>query len=38
MNKTLLIVADVGLLRAYRETQNVADRQPHLELMRTANP
>jgi hypothetical protein len=33
MNKTLLIVADLGLLRAYRETQNVADRQPHLELI-----
>jgi hypothetical protein len=33
MNKTLLIVADLGLLRAYRETQNVADRQPHLELV-----
>jgi hypothetical protein len=31
MNKTLIIVADLGLLRAYRETQNVADRQPHLE-------
>ena len=33
MNKTLLIVADLGLLRAYRETQNVADRTPHLELI-----
>ena len=33
MNKTLIIVADLGLLRAYRETQNVADRQPHLELI-----
>ena len=33
MNKTLLIVADLGLLRAYRETRNVADRQPHLELI-----
>ncbi|MDP3244986.1 MAG: host attachment protein, partial [bacterium] len=33
MNKTLLIVADLGLLRAYRETKNVADRPPHLELV-----
>ena len=33
MNKTLIIVADLGLLRAYRETQNVTDRQPHLELI-----
>jgi len=31
MNKTLLIVADLGLLRVYRETQNVADLQPHLD-------
>ncbi len=33
MNKTLLIVADLGLLRAYRETKNMVDRQPHLELI-----
>jgi hypothetical protein len=33
MNKALIIVADLGLLRAYRQTQNVADRQPHLELI-----
>lgn len=33
MNNTLLIVADLGLLRAYRKTPNVADRQPHLELI-----
>lgn len=33
MNKTLIIVADLGLLRAYRQTQNEADRQPHLELI-----
>lgn len=33
MNKALIIVADLGLLRAYRETQNGADRQPHLELI-----
>jgi hypothetical protein len=33
MNKTLLIVANLSLLRAYHEAQNVADRQPHLELI-----
>ena len=33
MNKTFLIVADLGLLRAYRETKNLVDRQPHLELI-----
>jgi hypothetical protein len=33
MSQTLLIVADLGLLRAYRKTQAVADRPPHLELM-----
>jgi hypothetical protein len=38
MNKTLLIVADLGLLRAYRETQNRADRQPHLELIEEVKP
>ncbi|NCF89334.1 MAG: hypothetical protein GWQ08_28060 [Verrucomicrobiaceae bacterium] len=38
MNKTLLIVADLGLLRAYRETQNTADRQPHLELIEELKP
>jgi hypothetical protein len=38
MNKTLLIVADLGLLRAYRETQNVADRPPHLEMFEEWKP
>jgi len=38
MNKTLLIFADLGLLRAYRETQNTADRQPHLELIEELKP
>ncbi len=33
MNKTLIIVADLGLLRAYRQTQNEDGRQPHLELI-----
>jgi hypothetical protein len=29
----LIIVADLGLLRAYREVQGLTDRQPHLELV-----
>lgn len=33
MNETLFIVADLGLLRAYREVQNLEDRKPHLELI-----
>jgi hypothetical protein len=33
MNKSLIIVADLGLLRAYRKTQIKADREPHLELI-----
>jgi hypothetical protein len=36
--KTLLIVADLGLLRAYCETQDNADRQPHLELVEELKP
>lgn len=31
MKKKLIIVADLGLLRAYSQTQNQIDRQPHLE-------
>ncbi len=38
MNKTLFIVADLGLLRAYHETQNNADRKPHLELVEELKP
>lgn len=38
MNKSLLIVADLGLLRIYRETQNVGDRPPHLELVEELKP
>lgn len=38
MNETLLIVADLGLLRAYREVQNLADRKPHLELIEEFEP
>jgi hypothetical protein len=33
MKITLIIVADLGLLRAYRKTQSATDRQPHLELI-----
>ena len=33
MKKTLIIVADLGQLRAYRENQKAADRKPHLELI-----
>lgn len=33
MNTKLFIVADLGLLRAYREVQRRQDRQPHLELL-----
>ena len=38
MNETLLIVADRGLLRAFRVTPNVADRKPHLELIEELMP
>jgi hypothetical protein len=38
MNKDLLIVADLGLLRAYRETQNVAGQRPHLERIEEWKP
>lgn len=38
MNKILLIVADRGLLRAYHQTQNKADRKPHLELIAEVKP
>ncbi len=38
MNKSLYIVADLGLLRAYRATQKNADRQPHLELIEELKP
>lgn len=33
MRTNLIIVADLGLLRAYRVVQGVNDRQPHLELL-----
>ncbi len=38
MKDSLLIVADLGLLRAYRKTQDSADRQPHLELIEELKP
>lgn len=33
MKTKLIIVTDLGLLRAYREVQNLADHGPHLELV-----
>lgn len=33
MQRKLIIVADLGLLRAYREIPGAAGRQPHLELV-----
>jgi len=38
MNTKLIIVADLGLLRAYRQTQTDADRQPHLKLVAELEP
>jgi len=38
MNSKLIIAADRGLLRAYRQTQNATDRQPHLELIAELKP
>jgi Protein required for attachment to host cells len=38
MNKKLIIVADLGLLRAYREVQKLGDREPHLELTEEFTP
>ncbi len=32
MKKKLIIVADLGLLRTYCQTQSTRDRQPHLKL------
>lgn len=38
MNEKLFIVADLGLLRAYREVQGATDRRPHLELIEELKP
>jgi len=38
MKSKLIIVTDRGLLRAYRQTQNASDRQPHLELIAELKP
>jgi len=38
MNTKLIIVADLGLLRAYRQTQTTTDRQPHLKLIAELKP
>jgi len=34
----LIIVADLGLLRAYRQVQGPMDRQPHLQLLEELKP
>lgn len=34
----LIIVADLGLLRAYREVKRPQDREPHLELIEELTP
>ena len=38
MNTKLIIAADRGLLRAYREVRGFADQQPHLELIDELKP
>lgn len=38
MIQKLIIVADLGLLRAYRQTQSATDRQPHLKLIAELRP
>jgi len=38
LKTNLVIVADLGLLRAYRVVQGVTDRQPHLELVEELKP
>ncbi|HEY5743298.1 MAG TPA: host attachment protein [Terrimicrobiaceae bacterium] len=38
MNTKLIIVADLGLLRAYRSTQALGDREPHLKLIDELRP
>jgi hypothetical protein len=38
MNTKLIIVADLGLLRAYRTVQDLGDREPHLQLIEELKP
>ena len=38
MKSKLIIVTDRGLLRAYRQTKNATDRQPHLQLIDELKP
>jgi Protein required for attachment to host cells len=38
MKTKLIIVADLGLLRAYRKVQDLGDREPHLELIEEIRP
>lgn len=37
-NIKLIIVADLGLLRVYREVKRPQDREPHLELIEELKP
>jgi Protein required for attachment to host cells len=38
MNTKLIIVADLGLLRAYKQVQGLGDREPHLKLIEELKP
>jgi hypothetical protein len=38
MNTKLIIVADLGLLRAYKQVQGLGDREPHLKLVEELEP
>jgi len=38
LKSKLIIVTDRGLLRAYRQTKNATDRQPHLQLIDELKP
>jgi Protein required for attachment to host cells len=38
MNTKLIIVADLGLLRAYKQVEGLSDREPHLKLIEELKP
>jgi Protein required for attachment to host cells len=38
MNTKLIIVADLGLLRAYKQVEALGDREPHLKLIEELKP
>jgi Protein required for attachment to host cells len=38
MNTKLIIVADLGLLRAYKQVEGLGDREPHLKLIEELKP